>query len=80
MDIITDWGEDEALEKYLNARQAVRYINTWSEKVLGRTIPVTCVKDFAMIWLMDDRLIQVIPNTGERVDGVTLEEMIENLC
>jgi hypothetical protein len=32
-------------------------------------IPITCCKDRGMIELWDDRAVQVIENTGERVDG-----------
>lgn len=41
----------------------------WCERHLGRVLPVTCVKDFAMVELWDDRAVQVEPNTGRRVDG-----------
>lgn len=34
----------------------------------GRTLPVTCEKDYAMVELWDDRAVQVIPNTGQRAD------------
>ena len=34
------------------------------------TMEVTNQKDFEMIQLWDDRAIQIIPNTGERADGV----------
>lgn len=44
-------------------------IYRWCFKHIGYVLPVTCVKDFGMIELWDDRCIQVIPNTGERVDG-----------
>jgi len=42
----------------------------WCRKHLGQTLPITCTKDFAMIELWDDRAVQVLPNTGIRVDGV----------
>lgn len=37
----------------------------WCKAHLGREIPVTNVKDFAMIELWDDRAVQVEFNTGE---------------
>ena len=49
--------------------EALPYIESWLTKHFGRTIPVTHVKDFAMIELWDDRCIQVEPNTGRRMDG-----------
>ncbi len=45
------------------------YINAWLEKHLGRTLPITNEKDLAMVQLWDDRCVQVVPNTGARVDG-----------
>lgn len=44
-------------------------ITAWCLKHIGQALPITCKKDFGMIELWDDRAIQVIPNTGERVDG-----------
>lgn len=44
-------------------------IQDWTEKHIGKRLEVTNKKDFQMIELWDDRAIQVIPNTGERVDG-----------
>lgn len=35
-------------------------------------IEITCVKDYGMVNLYDDRAIQVIPNTGRRADGKPL--------
>lgn len=36
----------------------------WCYRHIGRTLDITCVKDYQMIELWDDRAIQVIPNTG----------------
>ncbi len=44
-------------------------IEAWCLKHLGQVIPITHAKDFGMFELWDDRAIQVIKNTGERVDG-----------
>lgn len=33
------------------------------------SLPVTNQKDYKMVELWDDRCVQVVPNTGERVDG-----------
>lgn len=50
--------------------QEARYhISKWCIKHLGQVLEVTHEKDFGMIELWDDRCVQVIPNTGERVDG-----------
>lgn len=42
-------------------------IQDWTEKHLGKRLPVTCEKDLGMIELWDDRCVQVITNTGRRV-------------
>lgn len=42
-------------------------IDKWCEEHIGVRLPVTCEKDFGMIELWDDRVVQVIPNTGEPV-------------
>lgn len=46
-------------------------IEQWCHKHLGKVLPITNKKDFAMIELWDDRAVQVEPNTGRRVDGKT---------
>ena len=46
---------------------ALSPIEKWCETHIGRKLPVTNVKDFAMIELWDDRAIQVRTNTGEPV-------------
>jgi hypothetical protein len=43
------------------------YIEAWCLEHLGLVLPVTNVKDYAMIELWDDRAVQVITNTGEAV-------------
>lgn len=42
-------------------------IQQWCELHLGCRLPVTCVKDFDMRELWDDRAVQVMPDTGLRV-------------
>lgn len=41
-----------------------RRIEEWCTKHLGLVLPVTCIKDFNMIRLYDDRAFHVVPNTG----------------
>lgn len=48
------------------ARGAIR---RWCTQHLGRALTVTYAKDRQMVEMWDDRCVQVIPNTGERVDG-----------
>jgi len=47
-----------------------RKIQEWCLEHVGVVLPVTCVKDFQMICLYDDRAVQIIENTGLRADGV----------
>jgi hypothetical protein len=49
-------------------------IETWCKEHLGKWLPITCVKDFHMYQLYDDRCVQVYTNTGE-----TLEDRITEL-
>jgi hypothetical protein len=42
-------------------------IADWTEKHVGTRLEVTNIKDFGMIKLYDDRAVQVITNTGQRV-------------
>lgn len=44
-------------------------ITAWCMEYLGRPLPVTATKDYAMIELWDDRCVQVVTNTGRRADG-----------
>lgn len=53
---------DEA--EVLAAREA---IEAYCLEHVGRVLPVTATKDYAMVELWDDRAIQVIPNTGETI-------------
>lgn len=50
------------------ARSAVA-IHLWCEKHLGKRLPITCAKDMAMSSCWDDRSVQIVANTGMRVDG-----------
>lgn len=49
---------------------ALTPIQDWCLLHLGEILPVTNVKDFGMIELWDDRAVQVVPNTGQRVDNL----------
>lgn len=44
-------------------------IQKWSLEHLGKILPITCIKDYGMVQLWDDRAVQIIPNTGIRVDS-----------
>lgn len=53
----------------LNRFVAIHTIEDWCLKYLGKKLPITATKDFDMTELYDDRAIQIVQNTGERVDG-----------
>ena len=50
------------------AREQRPLVEKWCEEHLGKKLPVTATKDYAMVELWDDRAIQVKTNTGEPVE------------
>ena len=54
-----------------------RIIEEWLEKHLGFTLPITCLKDVYMNELWDNRAVQVVPNTGERISEPGLPFIID---
>jgi len=57
-------------DEYLDEVRSV--IRDWLKRHFNEVcwdLEITCEKDFAMVELWDDRAVQVIPNTGRRVDG-----------
>ena len=50
---------------------ATIYIEDWCWTHLGQKLPITNVKDFAMITLFDDRCVQVETNTGRLIGAAT---------
>jgi acyl carrier protein len=61
-------GTDGRRADAITARRAIL---AWLEKNGFPTMEITCVKDYAMLELWDDRAVQVIPNTGEPVGQST---------
>jgi hypothetical protein len=61
----------EVMRRRGEAVEALRAIRAWCRQHLGETLEVTCVKDYGMIELWDDRAVQVIANTGEPVGQST---------
>ena len=45
-----------------------RIIQDWTEKHIGVRLEVTAMKDWAMRGLWDDRVVQVITNTGHSIE------------
>ena len=52
------------------ACKAMLAIHRWTKEHVGKALPVTNIKDLDMIECWDDRCVQVVKNTGERVDGI----------
>ncbi len=52
-----------------NVPEQIPPVEAWCHKHLGRVLPITATKDFQMIEQWDDRAVQLITNTGLRVDS-----------
>lgn len=61
----------EARRRRGEAVEAMRAIKAWCREHLGVELPITCVKDYGMIELWDDRAVQVEANTGELIGRST---------
>ena len=55
---------DGTSERSEEAGKAVLRIRDWCREHLGVVLPVTCVKDYGMIELWDDRAVRVMVNRG----------------
>lgn len=66
-------GESGEVATVEFAKRQEGLIEVWCLEHIGQVLPVTCVKDFGMIELWDDRCIQVIPNVGICLDDVLKE-------
>ena len=49
-------------------QRTIDIIQDWCEQHIGQRLPVTNVKDFAMVTLFDDRCVQVEANTGDTLE------------
>lgn len=50
--------------------EVISYVHDWLTLHGLPALQVTCVKDFGMVELWDDRAVQVVMNTGRRADGL----------
>lgn len=53
------------------AVSAIRAIKAWCREHIGQELAVTCVKDYGMVELYDDRAVQVEMNTGRLIGQST---------
>lgn len=64
------WTMDYDPTKDPRSQDAVKQlwrIQEWLKIHIGRTMEVTCIKDYRMIELWDDLAVQVVPNTGQPI-------------
>lgn len=57
-------SHDGTAERMIEAAAAQASIRIWCEHYVGVPLAITCIKDYGMIELWDDRCVQVIANTG----------------
>lgn len=57
-------SHDGTAARMMQAQESQAAISRWVEQHIGQQLPITCVKDFGMAELWDDRCVQVVPNTG----------------
>jgi hypothetical protein len=62
-------SHDGSAQRMIEAQMSYLYIMDWCLQNIGQVLPITCSKDFKMIEYWDDRCIQVLANTGLRVDA-----------
>lgn len=53
----------------LIAKLAIEAIREWCKTHIGLYLSITCVKDYEMYQIWDDRAVQVEQNTGRRMDN-----------
>ena len=64
------WRADYT-DRHRDAGLAIEAIRRWCGEHIGQVLPITCVKDYGMVELWDDRAVQVRANTGEPVGQST---------
>lgn len=62
---------DGSEQRVKDALEALHAIKDWCKAHLGSELPVTCVKDYEMLELWDDRAVQVVMNEGTPVGAST---------
>lgn len=55
---------------YADRVRAEAHLKEWCKTHIGKELPITCQKDFNMYQLWDDRAVQVVKDTGERVGNI----------
>jgi hypothetical protein len=60
--------------KFIELQRTLTVILAWSKAQFGVELDVTCMKDYGMIQLWDDRCVQVQTNTGVALQDLLLEK------
>lgn len=60
-------SQAEDTQEFADAQRQL--IGAWCVEHLGKLLPVTAQKDWAMIEFWDDRAVQVIPNSGSTIEA-----------
>jgi hypothetical protein len=63
-------GPNETLEQRatrIEREKALDIIERWCSEHIGTVLPITCIKDYSMVALYDDRCVQVEHNTGRLI-------------
>jgi hypothetical protein len=60
-------SHDGTATRAIDAERARSAIKRWCIQHIGREIPITNIKDYAMAELYDDRAVQVEENTGRLI-------------
>lgn len=69
--LAVSYAQPVGRDRVQEAIKAVEAIRSWCRQHIGHVLTITCVKDYAMVELWDDRCVQVRPNTGEPVGEST---------
>lgn len=67
-------SHDGSAKRMLEAQAALIAIHEWCIEHFDQPLPITCVKDFRMWELWDDRAVRIERNTGVRVSDTSLED------
>jgi hypothetical protein len=61
------WSNSDYTNRKRDVEETRVAIRSWCASHLGKELPITCVKDFDMVELWDDRARRVEPNTGREI-------------
>lgn len=66
-------SHDGTAERMIQAQEAMYAIRDWVMQHINAELAITCVKDYGMVELWDDRCVQVMANTGLQMGCSTRE-------